>query len=248
MACVTTPSHRADGLLGALRVEFLTPMEDRTDEYRLRYSVFVEERRWLSERRDAPGLEEDTYDEYALSFLLRDATTGEPAACQRLILADRLPPGMRTPVEALVEGHPRPKALDRSAWAEVSRTTIAPIYRWGARASTAPTMRAIKHASIALAAAVGLDTLFSVSDPRTARLIRRLGFPCHQFGRLVHHHGPRALYRMDMREIRESVPAESRQALEALADRARSVIARWPDTGAAPAQPYGRSHEPRYWN
>jgi N-acyl amino acid synthase of PEP-CTERM/exosortase system len=234
MAHVTAPSHLADGaLLGAFHLEFFTPMENRSAEYRLRHAVFVEERHWLSGRSDAVGLERDQYDDYSLSFLLRDAASGEPAACQRLILADRLPAGMLTPIEMLLDGRATLGAVDRRAWAEVSRTTIAARYRWGSRACATPAMRAIKHASIAVATATGLDTLFSVSDPRTARLVRRLGFPCHRFGGLVQHHGPRALYRMEMREIRESVPQESRRALCGLTDHARAVIARWPTTAGA---------------
>lgn len=114
--------------------------------------------------------------------------------------------------------------FDRHVWAEVSRTTIAPAYRWGTQAVASPTMRAIKHASIALATAARRTTLFSVSDPRTARLVRRMGVVCHRVGDLVHYHGVRALYRMDMREIADSVPPDQRDTLRQLTDRARAVV------------------------
>lgn len=214
----------ADSLLGAFAVEFSAGTRGRTDEYRLRHSVFVEEREWLAAHPASIRLEHDGYDPYSLSFVLRDLATGEPAACQRLILPDRLPATLTTPFEMLAAGEATLGSLDRRVWAEVSRTTIAPAYRWGAQAAAEPTMRAIKHASIALAAAAGRTTLFSVSDPRTARLVRRMGVVCHRIGDLVDYHGVRALYRMDMCEIADSVPPDLRETLRQLTDRARCVI------------------------
>lgn len=214
----------ADTLLGAFDVEFSAGTHGRTDEYRLRHSVFVEEREWLAAHPASVRLEHDDYDAYSLSFVLRDPATGEPAACQRLILPDRLPASLTTPFEMLTVGQGALGGLARHAWAEVSRTTVAPAYRWGAQAVAVPAMRAIKHASIALATAAGRTTLFSVSDPRTARLVRRMGVVCHRIGDLVDYHGVRALYRMDMREIADTVPPGLQDRLRQLTDRARSVI------------------------
>lgn len=223
MECAATVERAPGGFLGAFDVEFFAGRDCRSDEYRLRYSVFVEEREWLAPSASCDGLERDEYDDYSLSFLLRDSQTGTPAACQRLILPDRLPSRLRSPFEALAEAQSLLGTFDRRLWAEVSRTTIAPQYRWGARDNPTPAMRAIKHASIALATAAARSTLFSVSDPRTARLVRRMGFHCHRIGDLVQYHGPRALYRMDMDDIQKSVPLGSREELVALTERARVV-------------------------
>jgi len=149
--------------------------------------------------------------------VLKDAATGEVAACQRFILPDRLPPGLVTNVERLAGGadaHFRSLPLD--AWAEVSRSTIAPRFRWGASGTALPALVAIKYASIALAVAFHRSTLFSFSDPRTARLTRRLGFRLHQVGELVDFHGPRAPFRIELAELLRSVPPDMQETLSHL--------------------------------
>jgi N-acyl-L-homoserine lactone synthetase len=213
-------------LLGQFTVEFCAGNTCREDEYRLRHAVFVEERRWLPDVLASSRLERDQFDDGSAAFLLRNAATGEPAACQRFILPDRLPAGLVTPIEQLTgDRNVNFGSLPRGSWAEVSRSTVAPHYRWGARLATMPAMRAIKHASIALAAAFGRSILFSVSDIRTARLTRRMGFPLHQIGDAFEYHGPRAPFKIDMTEVRESVPLFLRDGLNALVAEARAAVA-----------------------
>jgi len=204
--------------VGPFQVEYAVGLVPRLDEYRLRYSVFVEERQWLSGQVAQNGLERDEFDEACCAFLLRDACTGEAVACQRYILPERLPLRLRTNVEMLASRFGGDiGSLPRSSWAEVSRSTIAPKYRWGGTGATSmPTMAAIKYASVALAVAFGRRSLFSISDLRTARLTRRLGFMLHRVSEPFEFHGKRALFSIDVAEVRRSVPSEMKETLDQL--------------------------------
>lgn len=210
--------------LGGFTVEFTSGRDTRIDEYRLRHAVFVREYRWLDD--DGTGLERDEFDPHAVSFLIRGGRSAVPIASQRLLLPDRVQRGMVVPFERLFGDDPDGLLRERSTWAEVSRTTIAPEYRWGATTAPVPAMFAIKYASIALAAAAGRGSLFSVSDPRTARLVRRMGVRCRPLNRIVDYHGPRALYLMDMLEIGKTVPAEHWETLQRLTRDAEAAVRR----------------------
>ena len=213
-------------LFGPFRVEYAAGSAPRVDEYRLRYNVFVEERQWEPAGSSPDRLERDELDEACCAFLLRDSSTGESAACQRFILPERLPSGLMTNVERLANSLSVDlERVPRNSWAEVSRSTIAPKYRWGSSATSLPAMVAIKYASIALAVALARNTLFSFSDPRTARLTRRLGFRLHQVGPLLDFHGLRAPFRIDVAEVLQSVPSDMQENLTQLITGARHVLA-----------------------
>jgi N-acyl amino acid synthase of PEP-CTERM/exosortase system len=219
-----------DLLIGPFTVEYAFGAAPRTDEYRLRYRVFVEEHPWLSAGALPDRLERDEFDDACCSVLLRDAETGEAAACQRLILPERLVPGLRTQIERLFQPLPGVTVVDfnrlpRHSWAEVSRSTIAPKYRWGSStASSLPAMAAITYASIALAVAVGRTTLFSVSDVRTMRLVRRLGFALRQIGSVINYHGKRAPFSIDVHDVLRSVPSEWESTMYRLIVEAIRVV------------------------
>ncbi|MEQ1574328.1 MAG: GNAT family N-acyltransferase [Vicinamibacterales bacterium] len=219
-------------IVGPYWVSFASDDEDRTDEYRLRYKVFVEEYGFESADRCPDGLERDEFDGAACSMLLRDAATGELAACQRLILPERLPQGTLTNLEhqyASLAGHPSVDftALPRDSWAEASRTTIAKRYRWGGSAASMPAMMAIKFASIALATAFNRPRLFSLSEPPTARLIRRMGFLMVQIGAPVEFHGRRAPFSMDVDAMAQSVHDDEQVLLDNLVHGAREWRKQW---------------------
>jgi len=200
-----------DLLVGPFAVEYEGGMAPRLDEYRLRYRVFVEEQGWLA-NVSPDHLERDEFDTACCSVLLRDADTREAVACQRLILPERLPDGMRTQIERQYQ--PQPGApivafarLPRASWAEVSRTTVAGRH-WGAAATRLPAMVALTYATAALAVTLGRTTLFSMSELRMARLVRRLGFVLRQVGSEVSYHGRRAPFSIDVHEALSAVPPE----------------------------------------
>jgi N-acyl-L-homoserine lactone synthetase len=210
--------------LGPYDVEFAAPDMDRTAELQLRYRIFVEERRWLPPDAHRQGIETDEFDPFSYAFLLRDAATGEAVACQRLVLPDRLPTGKLTQIEHLTLAYGLDLASrPRDTWAEASRTSIAPHYRQGSANVEMPAIVAMKYPTLALARVLRRDALYSISDPRFARLARRQGVPMHRIGPVLDYHGPHAPYRFDVDEIAASVDPRLHETLAQLIDAARRV-------------------------
>jgi N-acyl-L-homoserine lactone synthetase len=207
-------------------VDYRAGAGGRTDEYRLRHRVFVEERGWLAAGAAGNELEQDDFDDYSCAFLLRDAASGEAAGCQRFILPERLPAGLTTNVERYADSLSVDfAALPLRSWSEVSRSTIAPGYRWGSGSAAVPALVGIKYASVALAVALDRRTLFSFSDLRTARLTRRIGIRLDRIGEPVAFHGRRAPFRMDVAQLLRSVPEAMTSALHDLVSAARLALA-----------------------
>jgi N-acyl-L-homoserine lactone synthetase len=209
--------HALAADIGPFRVEFTCGEAGREHEYRLRYQIFVIERQWLSPEGLTDGQERDEFDAASCAFLLREADTGVPVACQRLVMPDFLPPGKATQIEEVTEGRIGDIAgRPRHTWAEASRTSIIPAYRHGGSAGV-PTIKVMKYASVALALAFGRSAIFSVSDPRTARLMRLFGVKLTQIGGVFDYHGDRAPYRMDVDEMLASSPDDMRRTITHLA-------------------------------
>jgi N-acyl-L-homoserine lactone synthetase len=208
-------------LCGPYRVSFAIAADSRAKEFRLRYQYFVEECRFEPADRFPDGLEHDEFDDVSCALLVEDADTEEAAACQRLVLPDQLPPGLPTNIERHYSPLPGGEGVEfstlpRHLWAEASRTTVAKKYRWGSARTEMPGMVPIKYGSLALAIAFGRSTLFSLSEPRTGRLIRKLGFPMVQIGAPIEFHGTRAPFAMRVVEMEDSVPASDRPIVDAL--------------------------------
>jgi N-acyl-L-homoserine lactone synthetase len=226
---VSCPAQRdrcADGpTFGSFLVHYAAGTEPRLDEYRLRYHAFVEEHRWLSPGGARNRLERDQFDAFSCSAVIVDRVTGEAAACQRLILPEHLPDGFLTNAERVYRPLGPCPIVDftsmRDTWAEASRLTIAPPYRAGSSRRGQPAMLAISYASLALAVALGRRTLFTISDPRTARLTRRIGIEMRQVGQLVDFHGTRGIFRIDIADVLAGVPAEWRDTVDLLVGSAR---------------------------
>jgi len=203
-----TRSHGGALSAGPFRFEFASGADPRIAEYQLRYQAFVEEHHWLAPARR--GVECDCFDQFSCAALVTHIESGEAAACQRLILPDRLPPDLSTSVEAVYrpltpDSPPDLTTLPRASWAEVSRLTIAPRFRSGRANSAIPTLAAITYASMALAIALDRYELFSISEPRTPRLLRRLRCEMRQIGEPVDFHGVRAVFRIDVRAVLHAV-------------------------------------------
>jgi N-acyl-L-homoserine lactone synthetase len=115
-------------------------------------------------------------------------------------------------------------ALARTSWAEVSRLTIAPRFRSGRAGSAAPTLAAITYASMALAIALDRYVLFSISEPRTPRLLRRLGFEMRQVGEAVDFHGLRAVFRIDVHEVLRAVTSDWQPVVDQLIELAGNSV------------------------
>ncbi len=207
--------------VGPFRITFAFGPENRAKEYRLRYRVFVEECGFESALEHPDGLERDRFDDASCALFLEDRATGRPAGCQRLVLPDLLPPGTLTNIEREYVPLAGCRGIDFEnsqphGWAEASRTTVDPAYRWGSAGASMPAFQAIHYGSIALAIAFGRSALFSLSPRHTSRLIRRLGFTMVQVGAPVDFHGVRTPFRMDVSEMLAAVPPAARDTVDQL--------------------------------
>jgi N-acyl-L-homoserine lactone synthetase len=218
-----------DLAFGPFHIRYAAGTEPRLAEYSLRYDAFVEEHHWESPEECRDRLERDEFDSISCSALVIDSATGEPAACQRLILPEHLPHGRLTNAEREYRPLPSTPAIDfatmpRFAWAEASRLTIARGYRWGSAKTALPAIVAVSYASLALALALDRTVLFTISDPRTARLTRRIGIAMRQVGRVVDFHGRRAVFEIELAQVLGAVPPGWQPLVERLIDNARQVV------------------------
>jgi N-acyl-L-homoserine lactone synthetase len=218
-----------DLAFGPFYIRYAAGTEPRTEEYRLRYDAFVEEHHWESPEAHRDRLERDEFDSICCSTLVIDSATGGAAACQRLILPEYLPAGRLTNAEREYRPLPTIPAIDfaampRFAWAEASRLTIARDYRWGSARTPMPAIVAVSYASLALALALDRTELFTISDPRTARLTRRIGIAMRQVGAVIDFHGMRAVFEIELAQVLGAVPAGWQPLVERLIDSARQVV------------------------
>lgn len=217
--------------IGPFTVSFAVGLTTaRHQEFALRHRVFVEERGFEQPSTEHPGEERDAFDPFSCALLLTDTATQMPVAAQRFVLPDLLPPPLVANVERCYQAMDGQPAVDfdapaRTRWAEASRTTVAESYRWGGRHAGMPAMVAIHYASIALASAFGRSVLYSLSELRTERLIRRLRFPMVRVGAAVEFHGQRAPFMMRVEDMLDSVRSEHRAELARLSSAALLVAA-----------------------
>jgi len=86
-----------------------------------------------------------------------------------------------------------------------------------------PAIVAVSQATLALALALDRTVVFTMSDPRTALLTRRIGIEMHQVGRLVDFRGQRGIFRIDLADVLASLRTEWRPAVMRLIERARQI-------------------------
>ena len=171
--------------IGSFHVVFAAGASPRTEEYRLRYRAFVEEHLW--EPGDPSGLEHDLFDTAACSATLIDEESGEAAACQRLILPERLAVPCVTNVERFYR--PRadeplaPRRLPRTSWAEVSRLTIAPRFRTGGCSRLPiPALTSIGYATMARSYDLSRTARLQAENGRLTQTIGALENGLHAIG------------------------------------------------------------------
>lgn len=214
-----------DVAFGPFLVQYSAGTDPRFAEYRLRYDAFVEEHQWESATACPDRLERDEFDRFSCSALIVDAATGAAAACQRLILPELLPDGWLTNAERKCPAFPERAGVgvpvSRRAWVEASRLTIAPAYRWGSARVAVPTIVAVSYASLALALALDRTVVFTVSDPRTARLTRRIGISMRQVGATFSFHGTRAVFQIELGDVLRTIPRNWHASVERLIEHAR---------------------------
>ncbi|MCL4797956.1 MAG: PEP-CTERM/exosortase system-associated acyltransferase [Burkholderiales bacterium] len=187
--------------------------DDLVEEvYRVRHRVYCEELGFEAVRPDE--LERDEYDNQAVHLLLRQAGTGEPVGCARLVRTSPLDPHSPLPFErycapSLDRAIVDPSMLPRGTIAEVSRLAVMSPYRRrrGESAQPAPVSEgdfgtaenprfpyilvSLYLGIVAMAGIHGIETLFLLTEPRLAAHFAKLGVKVRQIGTPIEHRGLR---------------------------------------------------------
>jgi N-acyl amino acid synthase of PEP-CTERM/exosortase system len=180
--------------------------------YRVRHRVYCEELGFEAVRPDAQ--ERDEYDAHAVHLLLRQAGTGEPVGCARLVRPNPLDPTAPLPFErfcaaSLDRSIVDPVRLPRGTVAEVSRLAVMSQFRRrkGEAAQPAPVSEgdfgtdenprfpyilvSLYLGIVAMAGIHGVETLFILTEPRLAAHFAKLGVGVRQIGTPIEHRGLR---------------------------------------------------------
>lgn len=238
--------YESAGLADAFKSYFtvvpaLTPAL-REETWRVRHEVYCRDLGWESLQPN--GLETDSDDQYSVACLLRSVTTGASIGCVRLILADARTPARLLPVEVACAGKLDtnvfdPAAVDRSRIAEVSRLAVMREYR--RRKGEAGKPLALEQsdfgedgrtrfpyipvglfmAVMAIADQLKLDKMLTLTEPRLAAHLGKIGFHIVQIGSGVEHRGLRVPAVID----KEGFVENMHPVMHAIWDHIQSLVA-----------------------
>lgn len=198
----------------------------RETAFRIRHKVYCEELGYEPIREN--GMETDAYDPHALHVLIRSVASGDYVGCIRLVRPNPAQsaqplPFEKTCVATLDRSLIDPAALPRDRIAEVSRLAVLAQYRRrkGESASAAPgsdrdfgshtqprfpyLTAGLYLGMIATAAHHGIDTLFTLTEPRLARHLGALGVKVTPVGAGVEHRGKRVPSMLDTQGVISSL-------------------------------------------
>lgn len=180
--------------------------------YRVRHQVYCEELGFEAIRPDAQ--ERDHYDNHAVHLLLRKAGEGAPVGCARLVRPNPGNPTALLPFErfcaaSLDRSTVDPARLPRSTVAEVSRLAVLSEFRRrkGEARQPAPLSEfdfgtdqnprfpyilvSLYLGIVAIAGIHGIESLFTLTEPRLAGHFAKLGVTVRQIGSPIEHRGLR---------------------------------------------------------
>ncbi|QOR40058.1 PEP-CTERM/exosortase system-associated acyltransferase [Billgrantia diversa] len=199
--------------------------ENRYRAYALRHKVFREELQYtLGDDVDAP-FEKDGHDKHSILCLLHHAGSERDAGCLRVVLPidndgqPRSLPLEESCAHGLTDPQLHPDRFERRSLCEVSRLAVHPDFRrtrecaLGLREqdlqlleeNRLPPPSPLVTLSLFLAATaiVGLSGrrhVFSMMEPRFARLLKISGLKFRQVGDVIDYCGPRAAYYIDQHQ------------------------------------------------
>lgn len=219
-----------------------------SDAYAVRWQVYCHELGYEPADRFPDGREWDAADARSVQVVAYHRTSGRPAGCFRLLLADPVecaaPFHLEEVCTRLVSGALPSEGERRLGCAEISRFCILGAFRRFDAATEAPpwgidarvwAAEAIHRRGLAglmwlaaarLAVSLRLDYLLALMEPRLQLLSRTLGFSFEEIGQPVEFRGTRMPYRIDRRAMRALLAVPSTAALlapmtAALEDQAR---------------------------
>ncbi|MCD6672593.1 MAG: PEP-CTERM/exosortase system-associated acyltransferase [Burkholderiaceae bacterium] len=198
-------------------LELATSDELRTESYRLRHRIYVEELKYERAEDFPHGVEFDAYDRRSLAVLLRHRASRRFIGCVRLIIADPKDASRPFPFElAAVDGIARSATFrdtPRECIGEVSRLAVIREFRRRKvdrdpalyslqdltldpsdprRHNNLPPALGLIFSAAWLGIEIGLDAVFVIMELRLARLLRSLGLVFTQVAEPIEYRGLRA--------------------------------------------------------
>ena len=199
-------------------LELATSEELRTESYRLRHRIYVEELKYERAEDFPHGVEFDAYDRRSLAVLLRHRASRRFIGCVRLIVADprdssRPFPFETTAVDGLAKRSATFRETPRERIGEVSRLAVVREFRRRKvdsdpalyslqelagdpcdprRQNNIPPALGLIFSAAWLGIEIGLDAVFVIMELRLARLLRSLGLVFTQVAEPIEYRGLRA--------------------------------------------------------
>ncbi|MBV9389869.1 MAG: PEP-CTERM/exosortase system-associated acyltransferase [Chroococcidiopsidaceae cyanobacterium CP_BM_ER_R8_30] len=208
----------------------------REEVYKIRYKVYCQELKYEKEENCWNGMEQDIYDHRSVHCLLMHRSSQVYAGCVRVILADPdASKASHLPLEKVFCRSLKPHNLPHYFYGEVSRLAVIaefrkrqeekqlmPVADTGIRFTEQErryfplitTGLYLTAASVSLE--VGLDSAFTVMEPRLARYLRRFGIKFRQIGGLIEFHGQRGLFQISRSAVLSSVNAHTYELFQTL--------------------------------
>ncbi|MGR2739359.1 PEP-CTERM/exosortase system-associated acyltransferase [Billgrantia sp. Q4P2] len=203
--------------------------------YALRHQVFREELQYrLGEDTDLP-FEKDAHDKHSILCLLNHRASSSDAGCLRVVLPiDNAGQPQRLPLEescshGLTDPQLHPDRFERSSLCEVSRLAVHPDFRRTRECALGlreQDLQPLEHnrlpppsplvtlslflAATAIVGLSGRRHVFSMMEPRFARLLKISGLKFRQVGDIIDYCGPRAAYYIDQHQAERDLKSSLR--------------------------------------
>ncbi len=199
-------------------LELATSDALRTESYRLRHRIYVQELQYERAEDFPDGVESDSYDRRSLAVLLRHRASRRFIGCVRLIVADPKDASRPFPFELaatdrVARRSPTFRETPRERIGEVSRLAVVREFRRRKvdqdpalyslqdfafdspdprRQNNIPPALGLIFSAAWLGIEIGLDAVFVIMELRLARLLRSLGLVFTQVAEPIEYRGLRA--------------------------------------------------------
>ncbi len=206
----------------------------RQEVYKIRYKVYSQELGYEREQDCQNGMEQDIYDQRSIHCLLMHRLSNLYAGCVRLVLPELHRAEVNLPFEQVVGSTWKShnielRNLPHHSFGEVSRLAVTAEFRkrsgeWQmAQGLSAQQRQALENdkryfplialglylAATSIVQEVGLDSAFTLMEPRLARHLKRFGIDCRQSSELVEFHGQRGLFHVSLSAVLQDISADT---------------------------------------
>lgn len=243
----------SDSLSAQFHAQFQLLIAD-TDElrhavYRIRYQVYCQELQFEREEDCPGGLERDVYDKRAIHCLLKHRASNSYAGCVRLVLSDPSDPTAVLPFESAClfglsdSSRALLMSLPRESFGEVSRLAVTAPFRkrhdesqsgYGITPPQCDDRRRFPLIALGLYLAatgigleIGLDSVFTMMEPRLARHLQRFGLKFNQIGDVIDYHGKRGPFQVEREAVLKGLNAQMQELLAMIRAELRPALSQY---------------------